>query len=185
MTEAEEEKEFRAWKEANNQILDEMFSGKLSQTPEKVVEQYLKSIIKVSEDAPDRYLYAHSTLCKSIGNYFGLLDWEYGFEIPLGDLDSSYRFDMMAQKGARNIIVEVKPEITTRDLGQVIGYMFDVNKKFKKGRMFLGTDILNLPVVINGGEITEILVDNARHGLGVILADKEQAWLIPAEFLLI
>lgn len=91
----------------------------------------------------------------------------------------------MAQKGAKTVIVEVKPEVTTKDLGQILGYMFDVQKKFKKVRAFLGTDILSWDDIVDGGEITDIIIDNAqRHGLGVILADKKQAWLIPAEFLI-
>ena len=61
--------------------------------------------------------------------------------------------------------------------------MYDIKKKFKKSRMFLGTDILNLPLITRG-EIYDILVDNARDNkLGVFLADGNQAYIIPAEFI--
>ena len=69
--------------------------------------------------------------------------------MPQGDLDSSYRFDIMAQKEKNTIVIEVKPEITTRDLGQVLGYVYDVRKKYTTSRFFIGTDILNLPLLGN------------------------------------
>ena len=184
------EEKLKQWIKGNKQILNKMFSGNL--ITEKSVEQdrkfvkaYFTQLTKIWEDLPDRNLLAHYTITKSIANYFYLLDWDYGFEIPIADLDSNYRFDLMAQKGAKVIVVEVKPKVTTRDLGQVLGYLFDVKKKAKKSRVFLGTDILNFYTIVDGGEITDIITDNAKHGLGVIFADKEQAWIIPPEFLLI
>ncbi len=185
MTRADE-REFEVWRKINRQMLNGTFSGKLSQTPKKEVEQYFKALVQIwKQQSPERQLYAHSTVVNAIANYFDVLAWNYNFEVPLADLDFSHRFDLMARRGAKVVIVEVKPEISTRDLGQVLGYVFAVKRHFQRGRVFLGTDIRNLNVVLGGGEITDILVDNARsHGLGVILADKEQAWLIPAEFML-
>ena len=153
--------------------------------PQKDAEQYFKALLRIYEESPGRYLYAHSTLQKSVASYFELLDWTYAFEVPLGDLDFSHRFDLMARKGAKVIVAEVKPEITTRDLGQTLGYVFAVKRHYKKARVFLATDILNLDVVLGGGEITDIIADNARnHGLGIMFADKEIAYLVPAEFLI-
>jgi hypothetical protein len=187
MTEAEEEKQFQVWQKTNIEMLDAMFSGELSDTPQKWVKEYLEAVLKIYNELPkNRYLYAHSTIRNSIGNYFASMGWDYRFEVPFGDIDSSHRFDLMAQKDEHRIYVEVKPELNTRDFGQILGYLFDVRKVFKKARFFLGTDILNLPAVINGGEITDIIIDIAqRHGMGVFLANKEMAWLIPAEFFLI
>lgn len=176
------------WRSANRQILNTMFSKRyeMAKAERKEVIGYLKDLKKISEGLPSRYLLAHSTLAVAVGRYFDLLGWDVGFELPFADFDSSYRFDVVAQKTGRTVVIEVKPEVTTKALGQVLGYVFDVEKKLKRARVLLATDILNFPVVIAGGEITDIIVDNAeRHGLGVMLADKKDAWLIPAEFLTI
>jgi hypothetical protein len=176
------------WRSANRQILNTMFSKRheMSKLERKEILGYLRDLKRIWEGSPDRYLLAHSTLAIAVGRYFDLLGWDVGFELPFADFDSSYRFDVVAQKTGRTVVIEVKPEVTTKALGQVLGYVFDVEKKLKRARVLLATDILNFPVVITGGEITDIIVDNAeRHGLGVMLADKKDAWLIPAEFLTI
>jgi len=162
-----------------------MFSGELLKTcSKKEIEDYFKLLVTIYSQQSKRYLYAHSTLMNVIGNYFYLIGWKYGFEVPQGDLDSSYRFDIMAQKEKNTIVVEVKPEITTRDLGQVLGYVYDVRKKYPTSRFFIGTDILNLPLLGNDGEIKEIIIDSAKNlNVGVIFATKDHAWLVPAEFL--
>ena len=158
----------------------------MSKLERKEIIGYFRDLTKIWEGLPNRYLLAHSTLAGSVGRYFALLGWDVGFELPFADFDSSYRFDVVAQKTDRTIVVEVKPEVTTKAFGQVLGYVFDVEKKLKRARVLLATDISNLPVIINGGEITDMIVDNAkRHGLGVMLADKQDTWLIPAEFLTI
>lgn len=182
----DEKKLIESLRKLDKQILDGMFSGKLLRIfSKKDIKQYFKLLVNLYGQQKERYLYAHSTLQNTIGNYFGILGWDYGFEIPHGDLDSSYRFDIMAQKGAKMIIVEVKPAVTTRDLGQVLGYLYDVAKKYKKSRVFLGTDILNLPICIGEGEVADIILNNAGNGLGIIFATKEDVWIVPAEFLLV
>jgi hypothetical protein len=121
-----------------------------------------------------------------VGAYFEALGWDVGLELPFADFDSSYRFDVVAEKTTRTVVIEVKPEITTRALGQVLGYVFNVEKRLHRARVLLATDILNLDLVLNGGEIADIIGHNAeRHGLGVMLAEREGAWLIPASFLTI
>ena len=131
------------------------------------------------------YIRAHSTIAKVIGSYFEESGWNCGYEIPFGDLDSKYRFDILAQKGAKTAIVEVKPTLSVRDLGQVIAYVHDVEKKFRNVRVFIGTDILNLYTVLGTGEIRDIILENARlHKLGIIFTDSTYSVVLPAEFLL-
>lgn len=182
----EEENLLKGWKEVNKKLLNDMFSGDLLKTFSKEdIETYFKQLATIYTQQSKRYLYAHSTLQTVIGNYFGLLEWKYGFEIPHGDLDSNYRFDIMAQKGKNTIVVEVKSEVNPRELGQVIAYVYDVSKKYKKSRVFLGTDILNLDILIKDGEIKDIILDYAKnYRLGLIFATTVQAWIVPAEFLL-
>jgi hypothetical protein len=181
----EEEKLLNGWKEANKKLITGMFSGELLKTcSKKEIEDYFKLLVTIYSQQSKRYLYAHSTLTNVIGNYFDLLGWNYGFEIPQGDLNSNYRFDLMAQNGNNIIVVEVKPEITTQDLGQVLGYVYDIRKKYPTSRLFIGTDILNLPLLGNDGEIKDIINDSAKNlNVGIIFATKDQAWFIPAEFI--
>jgi len=174
------------WIEENQQIIDLMFSGKLRETwTEENMEKYMKNIENAWSAAPKkRYLYAHSTLVNSIGSYFHVLGWDVGAEIPSGDLYSRVRFDLMAQKDSRTIVVEVKPRITVRELGQVLGYLFDAKKRFKECRVFLGTDILDAPIVFRPGPIRDIIFDNAqKNELSVIFAVKDMTWMVPAEFI--
>jgi hypothetical protein len=176
------------WRSQNRRILNSVFSKsrETSKLEKREVAGYIGELKKIWEGLPDRYLLAHSTLANAVGGYFELLGWDVGFELPFADFDSSYRFDVVAEKTARIIVVEVKPEITTKALGQVLGYVFNVEKRLNRARVLLATDILNLDVILNGGEVTDIIVDNAeRHGLGIMLAEKESAWLIPAQFLTI
>ena len=174
------------WRRVNRQILNNMFSKRhaMSKAERREIIGYLSELKKIWEGLPGRYLLAHSTLAVAVGRYFDLLGWDVGFELPFADFDSSYRFDVVAQKTGRTVVVGVKPEVSTKALGQVLGYVFDVEKKLKRARVLLATDIANFPAIMSGGEITGIIVDNAeRHGLGVMFADKKDAWLIPAEFL--
>ena len=172
------------WIKSNKKLIDAMFSDKMWEIfTKKDVVEYFKILIEIYKQA--RGYYVHEGIIEYIANYLRVLNWKVGYEIPMGDLDSSYRFDLMAQESDKTIIVEVKPEVTTREMGQVIGYMFDVNKKFKKVRTFLGTDICNFNVIFNG-EVKDMIIDNARHGLGVFLTNQNKAvYAIPAEFLLI
>ena len=170
---------------AQKTMIDSMFSGKLLEIfPKQVLKDYVNGLVKLYSQKPRYASRDHETIKYAIGNYFMMLNWKIGYEIPAGDLDSSYRFDLMAQDGDKTIIVEVKPEVTTSGMGQVLGYMFDSMKKFKKVRTFLGTDIFNFPIIFNGGEITNILTDNARHGLGVLFTDQNTVYALPAELIL-
>lgn len=177
---------FEGWKEGNKKLLTDMFSGDLLKTfPPNDIETYFKQITTIFSQQSNRYLYAHSTIQNVIGTYFGLLNWKYGFEIPHADLDSNYRFDIVAQNGDNIIIVEVKPEVNPRELGQVIAYLYDVTKDYKQSRFYLGTDILNFDIIIKSGEIKDIILDYVKnYKLGLIFATTKQAWVVPAEFLL-
>ena len=177
--------EIENYVKAQKTMIDSMFSGKLLEIfPKQVLVEYLRGLGKIYSQKPRYAPLDHTTIQYAIGNYFKMLNWKFNYEIPMGDLDSSYRFDLMAQDGDKTIIVEVKPEITTSGMGQVLGYMFDSMKKFKKVRTFLGTDIFNFPIIFNGGEITNILADNARHGLGVLFTDQNAVYAVPAELIL-
>lgn len=182
-----EDKEFRDWINSDKKLMSEMFSGKLLEnTPKKEIYRYFQVLAKIVNESPNRYIYAHSTIQNIIIDYFHTIGWDAGAEIPFGDLDSRYRFDVMAQHGAKTIVVEVKPDVTTRDMGQVMGYVHDIEKKFKKARVFLGTDILNFGTVLGGGEVTDMIMEAAKnHGLGVIFATKDDCWPVPAEFLFV
>lgn len=184
----EEEKLLRLWIKSNKEVLQNMFNGTLLEKNSiKIIKQYFKAIeIALEEDAEQRrYLRTHSSIVNDIVEFFELMEWDVGTEIPIGDLDSSYRFDVMVEKGKNTIIVEVKPEITTREMGQVIGYIHDIEKKSKNARVFLGTDLFNYDTVFGEGEVGDIVFEHARnHELGIILINKDNTFLIPAELII-
>lgn len=188
-------KQLEDWKNNNQILLDAMFSGEVTEAPQNLIKDYLVRLVQISNEVPSIWKgvpkkmvfepgLAHSLLCGTISLYFGALGWDYALEIPSGDTQSSYRFDVMAQKGENTIIVEVKPDLTIQDFGQILGYILHVKRRFNKVRFFVGTNIENISYLLGGGEITDALVDFAKnHKLGIIFACQNQVWIVPAEFL--
>ena len=174
-------------REGINHTLDVMFAGKLqeaySQESIKIcVSNVLEQCKQISRQR--KYLLGHPTIQSAIGRNFEILGWQVKYEVPFADFDSNYRFDIVAQKGENAIVVEVKPEVTKQDIGQIFAYVLDVKKKIPHGRVFLGIDILNLYNVFEQGEVRDMIMDiSNRYGLGIILADTQNAWILPAEFI--
>ncbi|GEM_PF-4274394 len=187
-----EEKEaqqiLKEWIKSDKELLKGMFSGTLlKENKKKDIQAYIKEINKgyLEVEQKRHRILSHSSIQNKIAYYLEQLNWQSAIEVPFGDVDSSYRFDVMAQKGSQVIVVEVKPTVNTRDMGQVLGYVHDIKKKYKKARVFLGTDILNLGIVNQWGEVTDMLLECAeKHGLGIMFVDTNFIFIIPSEFLL-
>jgi len=183
MTKADERKEAQLWKKREDQILDMMILGHLSRIPKKDVEEYLAHLAYVLADVARTNLYAHSTIQRLIGKYLKSLGWEVRYEVAFEDEHNRHRFDIVAQKDAHEIIVEVKAEFDGRDLGQVMEYVHSVRRQRKRARVFLGTDITNLYRMLEGSR-ADIISEYARlHKMGFIFADSSVVAVIPAEFI--
>nr|MDO8082050.1 hypothetical protein [Candidatus Freyarchaeota archaeon] len=185
--------DYEIWEEIGKEIgeiLDLMFAGKLLETltlKKEIVEEHMKNITNYFSTQSKRNHFSHSILQRTIrAIFFDLLGWDPGFEIPSGKLHPSHRYDVVAQKGSRTIVVEIKPKITAKNLDQVLGYISEVKRRFPESRVFLGTDLLNFDLVFRPGEIRDIIFDMAKkNGLGVIFVAKFMFWFLPAEFFMV
>jgi hypothetical protein len=188
MSKADDEKEFRLRKKETSLLLDYMFSGEPSRISNKLtVERFCRDVYEEWEGLTGRKPYEHSTLRHSIARIFEDLDWhvEQKKQLYFKDLDRSPRFDIVATQGARRIIVEVKPRLLRGDLAQVEEYALVAKRRWKKTRVLFGTSIQSLDEIFFG-ETADMIVDRAeRYKLGFIAADKNDAWLIPAEYVAI
>src|SRR3989304_2805886 len=87
-----------------------------------------------------RYVREHDTIKNAIGAHFQSLGYEVIYEWRDVDEDSSYRYDIIAQKKKELHVVEVKPIIDKRDFGQIEAYIKQVNKENPEAKVWLGTD---------------------------------------------
>jgi hypothetical protein len=185
MTNSENEK----WIGKESRWVDSFFSGKLLETySSEKIEDYWKRINSIWEQTTlaRRYCLSHNTIQSVVANYLALLGWNSKYEVDFADFESSYRFDIMAKKGDHAIVIEVKPEITTKDLGQVLGYVISLKKRYPEARVFLATDIIQFGFILSEGEIKDIILDMAqRYGLGIAFASTDDIWIIPSEFLFV
>jgi len=180
-------------KEYNQRLLDSLFSEGMSQDPWSFVNDYILRMLKIAEEpittrdkGAARPLLGRDVLSSVIGKYFGALGWDYFLEVPADDKQGSHKFDVLAEKDFHNIVVEVKPAININNFDQVLVHIVQAKGMFSRVRVFLGTDISNARNLLCGGDITDILMEYAmRHQIGVIFADQDQFWIVPAEFLLI
>ncbi len=157
-------------------ILDTKKQGeKLSKRESK---QLLKIVNERYETVGERRNYVlltHNSLQNTIGIFFQHIGWDVEYEVPFmsgGFEAEKVIFDIVADKGRRTVVVEVKDVIKSRDLGQVWGYVDTVQLSKVKTYVYLGTDILNydsLRYGTTGQMIRELMEDG---GIGIILADK-------------
>jgi len=92
----------------------------------------------------------------------------------------------MAQKDWYTIVVEIRPHIGVADFEQISAHIEFARNSYSRVRFFIGTDFANIRHLLSGDDITDVIVEYAvRNQLGVIFANHEQCWLVPAEFLLI
>lgn len=120
-------------------------------------------------------LLTHNSLQDTIGQFFQLTGFDVGYEVPfdMGGFNSQKSiFDIVAEKGKFQFVVEVKPEVTTRDMGQVYGYVSTLKLSKSKAYVCLGTDILNYGDFVQGavGKIARDLLERERFE--IFLADK-------------
>ncbi len=176
--------------EENKQLLDALFSEeKMRNYSKKEIRKYFDSIATRYQEIEQRYLRTHSTIQNIVADYLVSMGWNVQFETAFADFDYNLRFDIMAKRNGKTIVVEVKPEINREILGQLLEYIFSIEKKVRHGKFFLATDILNLPFIFKNGVLSEILIDFvSKHKMGFILVDstKEgtETWLVPSEFIL-
>ena len=156
-------------------ILETKSVGELVSRNEK--KQLIKIVRGLYSAAFSRrkYLLNHTDIQCIIGLFFQSFGWSVENEIgfyPDKFHREPIRFDIVATKGKKKIIVEVKNIVSARDLGQIHGYANTLEINKFKALLFLGTDILNHDELVSGtiGKMVKELME--RENVGVILVDK-------------
>jgi len=183
-------------KSYNKRLLDSLFSDETTESPHDFVKDYILKLLKLSEEStserqstpvkPANEFLSHDALRGIIGRCFEELGWIYGLDVPSDDPQSSHKFDIVAQKEWYTIVVEIRPQIDIADLEQISTHIEYARNSYSRIRFFIGTDFVNIRYLLSGDDITDVIVEYAmHHQLGIIFANHEQCWLVPAEFLLI
>lgn len=176
---------------ANSSMLDRMFAPwifrSVSKYSNEQVEEYIWDLEEICKRRCDLYepsLLAQEILRRTIGENLQMMGWQVKYERLYSDFDISHRFDIMARKRSKTIVVEIKPELTTKILNEILPYLSSVELKIKDTRVLLGTDILNLNLIRDDKSLLHILNDySKKRRVGVFLADAKNAWLLPDEFI--
>ncbi len=122
---------------------------------------------------------AHNAIQNSIGKYLQELGFEVVYEWQDVDEDSSYRYDIIAQKKKDLWVVEIKDILDIRNFGQIEAYCLQMKKENPDAKVWLGTDYCNYWELIEGeiGEMVERLMK--KQNMGVILHNPKQIWIVP------
>lgn len=194
--ESRENKPTEDIKNYNKRLVDSLFSDSYSKSPRIFINDYILKLLEISREPMSPREFARSKsiskplsrdiLCGIIDRYLRELGWTCGLDIPSENPLSSHRFDVVAQKDWYTIIIEVRPEINIACFDEILSHIECARSNFSRVRFFLGTDFSNLRHLLIGDDITDILTEFAmRYQLGIIFANQDEFWLVPAEFLLI
>lgn len=193
---ADENKQQEDPKSYNKRLLDSLFSDGITESPHDFVKDYVLKMLEISEEPvpgrentpvkPVSGLLSRDALGVIIGRYLGELGWNHDLDVPSDNPEINHRFDVMAQKDWFTIVVEIRSSIDIVDFEQISAHIQYARNTYPRVRFFLGTDYANVRYLLSGDDISDVLVEFAmRYQLGVIFANHEQCWLVPAEFLLI
>lgn len=173
----------------NRQLLNAMFfKEKMSKYSRQVIDQYYKSVLRaVKKIEYTRETLDFNTIQQVTSDYLKDMQWTVKHDSLETDFDANYRFDLVARKEKKTILVEVLPEITQKSLTEIQKNIFDVKREFPSTRLILAVDILHLPLFTHKNPISEIFLDMVKKSrLGLLLTEKnaeyQESWLVPAEF---
>ena len=107
--------------------------------------------------------------------YFSNLGYKTRYEVSLKVKDLTEQkiiFDVIAEHKKEKYFIEVKDKITSRDIGQVLGYSIALKLNKIKGKIYLCTDIVSLPSLTK--TVTKIMLKELMENedVGLILLDK-------------
>ena len=174
----------------NKTLLNSIFmKEKMSKYSKQVIDKYFKSLLRAHKRVElTRDLLELGMIQDIVADYLMDMQWHVKYDTSYSDFNSQYRFDLVARKEKRAIVVLIQPEITKQSILEIQRDIFSVKKETPSTRVLLATDILELPSVLEKGVLSELVIDMARkYRLGILLVDKnldfQETWLVPSEFL--
>jgi len=174
----------------NKALLNSIFmKEKMSKYSKQVIDEYFKSLLRAHKRVElTRDLLELGIIQDIVADYLIDMQWNVKYDIPYLDFDPQYRFDLVARKEKRAIIVLIQPEITRQSILEIQKDVFGVKKEMPSTRVLLATDILELHSILQKSILSDFIIDMAKkYRLGMLLADKnleyQETWLVPSEFL--
>ena len=174
----------------NKTLLNSIFmKEKISKYSKQVIDSYFKSLLRAHKRVElTRDLLELGMIQDIVADYLRDMQWHVKYDTSYADFDSQYRFDLVARKEKRAIVVLIQPEITRQSILEIQKDVFSVKKEIPSTRVLLVTDILELHSILQKGTLSDFIIDMAKkYKLGILLVDKnldfQETWLVPAEFL--
>lgn len=174
----------------NKTLLNSIFmKDKISKYSKQVIDKYFKSLLRAHKRVElTRDLLELGMIQDIVADYLMDMQWNVKYDTSHSDFDPQYRFDLVARKEKRVIVVLIQPEITRQSILEIQKDIFDVKKEMPSTRVLLATDILELPSILEKGALSDFIKDMAKkYRLGILFVDKnldfQETWLVPSEFL--
>jgi hypothetical protein len=174
----------------NKTLLNSIFmKEKMSKYSKQVIDKYFKSLLRAHKRVElTRDLLELGMVQDVVADYLMDMQWHVKYDTSYLDFDPQYRFDLVARKEKRAIVVLIQPEITRQSILEIQKDIFSVKKETPSTRVLLATDILELPSILEKSMLSDFIIDMAKkYRLGILLVDKnldyQETWLVPSEFL--
>jgi hypothetical protein len=171
-------------------LLNSIFmKEKISKYSKQVIDGYFKSLLRAHKRVElTRDLLELGMIQDIVADYLMDMQWHVKYDAVYSDFDPQYRFDLVARKEKRVIVVLIQPEITRQSILEIQKDIFSVKKEIPSTRVLLATDILELPSILQKGTLSDFIIDmTKKYKLGILLVDKnldfQETWLVPSEFL--
>jgi hypothetical protein len=185
----EREDPFSTYQE-NKVLLNSIFmKDKMAKYSKQLVDDYFSALVKAREKIEmTRDQLELGMIQDIVSDYLKDMQWHVKQDASHSDFDLQYRFDLVARKEKRTIVVLVQPELTRKSILDIKREIFDTKKEIPSTRVLVATDILELPYILQNGALAGFISDMTRkHKLGILFVEKnldyQETWLVPSEFL--
>ena len=174
----------------NKVLLNSIFvKEKMTKYSKQLVDNYFSALLKAREKIEmTREPLELGMIQDIVSDYLKDMQWHVKYDASHSDFDPHYRFDLVARKEKRTIVILVQPEMTRKSILDIQKEIFDAKKEMPSTRVLVATDILELPYILQNGALSDFISDMAKkHKLGILFVDKnldyQETWLVPSEFL--
>lgn len=174
----------------NKLLLNSIFmKEKISKYSKQIIDKYFKSLLRAHKRVESTRDFLELGMIQDIvADYLMDMQWHVKYDTSHSDFDAQYRFDLVAKKEKRTIVVLIQPEINRQSILEIQKEIFNVKKEIPSTRVLLATDILELPTILEKNAISDFVIDMAKkYKLGILFVDKnldyQETWLVPSEFL--
>jgi len=166
-----------------SKILEELEKKKQGEplTPQEGKVLYREIIKPFVEAALERrrFLLSHTTLQNLVGKMMQELGFEVYWEFPVEIANVASRYDLYATKGKYEYVVEIKPEVDQKALGQIHIYANQLQSLKVKGGLYIGTDLLNFEELVTEGALGEAFREELAHEeIGAIFVDNKPPFMM-------